>query len=435
MNADRKFDRIRWVWAVLAIAALGVLGALIGAGGAAQAQPVQQDPCGGCPAGLICQLVVNGGVATWTCVWGQLPGPTATAPPGPTVLPGTPVPTTVPCIDGVYTIREYCVPSDCPEYYGRDITRIYDCVTGVLIAETVGPCYLCVVPPTPTPIPTPEPIPTIVCPVVYDDSGQAHYDPDCIAEVSVEIPAPAVTRLPYPRGLVSLDNLFTLGIPEARENWSDPPLPEGVPIATRQCGGVELHRYKNYQLGLQWVRIGTLSFDGIMGGAAPPGPWPPYDVYWEFGDGGASAGHRATRGTTASHVYKTSSYGRSPNGPGGLPSYQAQAHTYWALFWAVQYDERVCIRWEEVCGCGENATYHSNVCPDCASGQRWNARERCAECEWQHKFRGWYPVDLTQYGSLTWYHHSAKVSVPQQGIGIAWTIPVPIIESQGVIEK
>jgi hypothetical protein len=266
-------------------------------------------------------------------------------------------------------------------------------------------------------------------PTYNPDGSVASFDPDCIAQVQARIPCLAVSRSPFPRGLVSVANHFSLGGPNTREEWSTPPLPEGIPEAWRKCGDDRLPRYKNWQIGLKWVRIGSPAWNP---GAAMPGPYPPDEAHWNFDDRPWSPHGTTSSGNSVAHTYETSSYGLPANGPGGLPSYQVRVRTYWGLFWAAQYDERVCVEWEEVCTCGNSAEYHTWRCPDCDDQHR-NARQRCARCEWRHKFDGWHPIDLTQYGSLTWYAESYKIDVP--GVGCSGVLPVPIIESQGVIEK
>ncbi|MBU0495604.1 MAG: hypothetical protein KKB13_27465 [Chloroflexi bacterium] len=439
--------------AVLVVLGLGTQAARPAA--AAPPAAPQFDPCGGCPASYECRLVWQNGVSTWTCVWvGQStpvptnppgptppPGPTQppgpTAPPGPTPPPGTPGPTTpaatpTPC--DYWTEIISCVWGACSPGQGIDVRVYYDCQTGLIIAHEELPCHDCFGTPTPTVSrPTVVP-PTPICMPVYS-GGSVSFDPACIAQVQAAIPCVRVTREPYPRGLVSVPMQFTLGGPDQAEMWSNP-LPEGVPPGTVSCMGQSHARYRDYQLGLKWVRIGSAAW----GATGLPGPQPGAP-YWTFDERSWNPGGSAS-GETVMHRYETSSWGKPTNGPAGLPAYQVSLSTYWGLFWAVQYDEWQCVAGEDRCvprnpdgTCRGQATAYQPWCGDLCPNQSGNARWVCTACDWVHQFDGWHLIDLRPYGSPNWYDTSQKVALPQQGVGCANVIPVPVIEAQGVIEQ
>ncbi|MBU0493821.1 MAG: hypothetical protein KKA73_09270 [Chloroflexi bacterium] len=420
----------------------------------------QGGGCGGipctlaCPEGQVCACtLIGGGVYTWICGWPSEPPPPPTAVPRPTDVPPTPggptaipqptrppvTPSPTPCLDR-YQVHLCEVATGCSPAYGRDVTYIYDCLTDLLIGRYQGDCHVCWGTPTPSRTPGPTSIaPTPVCQPLIGAGGRVQVDPDCIAQVQAVIPCVEVYRTPYPRSLVGHETAF-IADPASHnvaEFWSNQ-LPEGVPDDRTTCMGVQTWRYRHYQLGLKWVRIDSPQWDY---GVGVPGPYPP-QPNWNFDERSWNLVAPIASGEQVQHTYQTSSWGKPQNGPDGLPSYQVRYTTYWALFWAVQFDEWECVDGEDRCvprnpdgTCRRQATSYLNYCGDVCPGQSGNAYWVCTECDWVPKFNGWHLIDLREDGAPNWYETSVKVAIPQQNRGCSSVIPVPVIEVQGVIEQ
>jgi len=268
--------------------------------------------------------------------------------------------------------------------------------------------------PKPTPTPPPPPSGEIPCP---GSAGENGVNVTCGARygyilVSLTAPCPLVDRQPAPRGLVSLLNLFQVMPPtsglEAWSNYCQAGLPES--------------NIRNFQIGLRWVRLAT------------PARWLFDERPWNIG----RSGNEAT-GDSVQHVYETSSWGKPANGPSlsgtfDLPAYQVNVETSWAAQWATRWEAYECVETETVCN------YTGNPEESCRGRSGWApAGGNCIRHDWVAHFNGWHALDLTRYGYPTWYFLSRWVSsgnpfVLPPNVCVR-TIPVPVIESQSVLER
>jgi hypothetical protein len=263
-------------------------------------------------------------------------------------------------------------------------------------------------------------------------------------DVDAVVPPHLVVRNPWPRGLVTVPNQFSI-LPDpqysepggAGGEWSE----KGAEHDTGRDGSHE-NQIANYQMGLRWRRIDELpvwTFDER-----------PWNIGRDYGNGTCSS---SAQGVDVSHAYETASSDISNPGSGGdaddkprngpsltgewnLPAYQVVVGTHWALDWAQQWDQ-----WEKV-GTIDRCCHVDGGCKDkdydgCKFD--WDGWSTHSEdvYEWVHHFDGWYTVDLTNWGEPNWYYTS--YSVRSSGDGVNWgpvldVVPVPVIEVQSVIQ-
>ncbi|MBN1933169.1 MAG: hypothetical protein JW934_00815 [Anaerolineae bacterium] len=266
-----------------------------------------------------------------------------------------------------------------------------------------------------------------------------------LVDVVAQVPPHLVIRNPWPRSLVTVINTFELQ-PEPRYsapggesgNWSSAALPYST-----GANGTHEGQIANYQMGLRWRRLDD-----------QPPVWTFDERPWNVGrDYGLGAIANSAEGWSVSHYYETASsdidnpdrYGdpddKPCNGPGldgrwNLPAYQVQVGTHWTIEWAQQWDV-----WVKVCSearCVHSSGVWQLDLDPCNRGWAGWRREDHDIYEWQHRYDGWHIIDLTRYGSPTWYYTS--YAVRSSGDGINWgsvldVVPAPVIEVQSVIRN
>jgi hypothetical protein len=452
-------------WRVLAL--IGVIVLAVGIFLVSQAQPETACAQGGqCPPGQSWNCTIAGGRSVCSCrASGETPTPQPTLPPPTPATPpptpnatqavatataaaaatataSVPTPTPTPIPGQVLT----CVFSNqpvggvhCPSKYYRVLTLYAHNLTWVLDAECMDESA-CVPP-------TPEPPPNVVeppCPVTPIGGGMGVWCGNYQIDVDAVVPPHLVVRNPWPRGLVTVPNQFSI-LPDpqysepggAGGEWSE----KGAEHDTGRDGSHE-NQIANYQMGLRWRRIDELpvwTFDER-----------PWNIGRDYGNGTCS---NSAQGVDVSHAYETASSDISNPGSGGdaddkprngpsltgewnLPAYQVVVGTHWALDWAQQWDQ-----WEKV-GTIDRCCHVDGGCKDkdydgCKFD--WDGWSTHSEdvYEWVHHFDGWYTVDLTNWGEPNWYYTS--YSVRSSGDGVNWgpvldVVPVPVIEVQSVIQ-
>ena len=241
---------------------------------------------------------------------------------------------------------------------------------------------------------------------------------------------------------------------------------------------------RNYRIGLRWRRARwdqphPNDIDGV-----PPVCWDFDEREWNVGEdyGYGRIQNEVCWSNEVTHIYETSSWGKPHNGPRfllpeeacrpaqrntgcceqvpdtwDLPAYQVRVYTTWAAEWAVEYEryERVGTDWSE-CQCTDfDPSQYPDVewrsCGDPPEGicvgvyddpqTEWWGKQRQVVYDWVHHFEGWYPIDLRDYGSPTWYYTSYAVTTIGEGPwcpGHQYThtgdaVPVPVIEIQSVL--
>jgi len=368
---------------------------------------------------------------------------TATAAAAATATASVPTPTPTPIPGQVLT----CVFSNrpigglhCPSGYYRVMTLYSHNLTWVLDAECMDESAC--VPPTPEPPPETNDPP---CPVSPIGGGMGVWCGDYRIDVQAVVPPHLVVRSPWPRGLVTVPNQFSiLPDPQFSEpggavgEWSS----KGAAVDADRTDGSHEGQVANYRMGLRWRRVDELP------------AWTFDERSWNLGrDFGGGVVVNSARGTDVSHAYETASSdvdnpeshgdaGDKPrNGPSlagewNLPAYQVIVGTHWALDWAQQWDQWEKVDTIEEC-CHDNGTCKDKDYEGCANG--WDGWSRHTEdvYEWVHHSDGWYTVDLTRWGEPNWYYTS--YSVRSSGDGMNWgpvldVVPVPIIEVQSIIE-
>lgn len=216
---------------------------------------------------------------------------------------------------------------------------------------------------------------------------------------------------------------------------------------------------RDYAIGVRWRMV--YPGQSLFGGQTVP------ESCWTFGERDWNGGGGAC-GEIVQHTYETSSFGLPANGPRfdydasgcervgpwTLDAYQVQVPTHWVVEWADEY-----WRWEQVgwewgdCQCAEeeppgSVPHTSDGCSAppgiCIQPGEWYGKLGVPRYDWVHHFIGWYPIDLRDYGSPTWFETSYQVTTT--GLGGNWcpghlyadptpgnTVRVPVIEVQSVI--
>jgi len=253
--------------------------------------------------------------------------------------------------------------------------------------------------PTTRPTPTHTPAPTAT-PCAPNDPNPACTRKPCILPPSVggggvdqqqcnngwgaslsvraQIPVMNVTRWPWPRGLVTLNNHFWYEGGDETSAWSQIALLNDNTCPDERCDGpvdINWNGRVNIRLGLRWIRLRP-GLESIAAGA-----WPEHWIEWNFDEREWNIGKDYGLGTIKNvaynsehvvHYYETSSAGKELNGvnfgcrrffrpgvaveylqvPGrgqvpvtceeDLPAYQVTLITRWAAQWAFEYD-----KWEK----------------------------------------------------------------------------------------
>ncbi len=355
------------------------------------------------------------------------PAPGSTSVPGdPGGTPAAPPPTATPPAglpaNGAY--RTNCIVSGadsllpgCPS--GRAVA-LWWCVQG-------GECYIvrarCAsleecspVMPTPRPLPTPEPnrwpcddVPSVTAGGIVQTCDRWDWD----LAVQVLIPPAQVLRNPWPRAIVGLPTqIWYTGEPSRAEAFSagkafpcavDHGASYGslgaVPDCPSPVGRPAEGTHVNLQLGVAWQRWQS-GDSGIYGYT------PPYDALITLDDRTWNEAD-AAQGPYLSHVFETSSFGLTANGPRwnpacqdrectcdervmawDAPAYQGGVQTWWYPEWTWIYDELQCTRqdwgdcfWRESAPIGVN--HRGCRSGDHAGEANWYQISSCAEYRWR----------------------------------------------------
>jgi hypothetical protein len=269
----------------------------------------------------------------------------------------------------------------------------------------------------------------------------------CGGNWQIGLPCPHVERLPWPRGLVAVPNTFGIvgaDVPRKEEwqdwscDWANNPGPN-CPQPDRYRNGIYVSGAYAY---LAWQ-------------SAPTDPtWYMDDREWNIGqtsddimspftghDGqmvstimGGDLTIRNTRaGYTITHIYETSSYGKTENGPDiepGWPAYQVNVTTYWHLVANFKYRTR------------EVETVTENICYETGNPNRVNCS--CRPGEPGCNIFQWDVVtekrnkDTDHTGPSLLYdfnRNGAKVPRDERIGGQCTVIPVPVIQMQTVLSS
>ncbi len=239
----------------------------------------------------------------------------------------------------------------------------------------------------------------------------------CIGErsvsVSARIPCMIVQRWPYPRGLVNLENDFTVLGPWVSERGSS---------FTAEW---EPGRMRNYLLEVEWR---------FNEGSVP---------VWFFDEREWNAEPDYASGFTVTHTYQTSSWEKPENGPSlegrlNLPAYQAQVYVQWIPYVHRRFE--YADQEEKVfhCGVSERACLEQKI--QCEATGYESGDPGCHVTVWRSYDSGWVPIDLRDYGNgFAWYTSGVAIDISQppadippvpDGARECGAIPVPVIEVQ-----
>jgi hypothetical protein len=260
----------------------------------------------------------------------------------------------------------------------------------------------------------------------------------CGGNWEVGYPCPLVARDPWPRGLVGVPNTFWITGAEAPaiDQWRD----WGCDWANNAPNCPQPDKYKNgiYVSGayanLAWISV-------------------PESTSWDMGDrewnvGKVSddivspySGHsgrnvstimgdltiRNTRqGVTVTHIYETSSYGLTENGPdNNWPAYQVRLTTGWRLVANFKYKTRTV---ETTYTCTDNV----GTQVECVCDPGWPG------CNIVSKVEEKFNVDTEHTGpSLVYYmtREGAKVDRDAARSGLCAAIPIAIVQTQSTLAK
>lgn len=248
-------------------------------------------------------------------------------------------------------------------------------------------------------------------------SGEITCGGDFSVTASARVPCMTVLRDPYPRGLVSVPNIFWLNGP-----WST----MGSASSLAWCTPT----IRNYTLQVGWQFFPAI----------PP--------TWFFDERSWSPEPQYSSGMGVMHTYQTSSWGLPENGPSlegvlGLPAYQVRVGTAWQAL--------IRRTWEEgergnrlTFDCGAGETECQRLYAMCEEPGTDSENDLCFEWNWVPHDTGWIPLDLTQYGYPHSYYVSwaaGDVTMPPPGIRVVplgqrlCNVPVPIIEAQALLNS
>lgn len=264
----------------------------------------------------------------------------------------------------------------------------------------------------------------------------------------------SVTRQPYPRGMVDVENRFRLYGPTTAQTVKQVCTTKANCATTISKSGVRDVKYY-----LRWVRAD----DQIPIWGWDERPW---NVAYHYSpDTGF--------GWQTSHVYETSSFNLVPgctagcdkpaNGPSlvtgeRLPAYQVRALVPWYAQYRVTYQAldywSKCARTDDVtscCGSEPDLDSHCNpvvhdpprlgdhgchiVWKDCIAAGKASSYEE-AIC-WVNRDTGWKAIDARLFGSGYPYAYGNRAGNEATDLEPARcdVVPVPIIEVQGVLDQ
>ncbi len=283
------------------------------------------------------------------------------------------------------------------------------------------------------------------------------------------IPVMNITRWPWPRGLVTLNNHLWYEGGNEVDAWSGVALPTNT-CSDKTCDGPANPNWDgrvNVRLGLRWMRLKP----GLESLAA--GPWPAHWIDWSFDERPWNLGQDYGRGVIqgaqyntehATHAYETASAGKTVNGvnfgcrryfrpgvatedlqiPGGgtqrvtceedLPAYQVTLVTRWAAQWAFEYDKWEVngtafdgCEWKPGSGCSDaKCNFKVDRCANYRDVPGWTSYRvegtgGCHVVRRDHRNEperidcsqpvGWTTFDLSQFGSPAWYAEWSTVEV------------------------
>ncbi len=356
--------------------------------------PVQAEP-GKChldPSGtLICE-----GTAVATAV----PTRVITLPPGtprPTLAPR---PTRTPTPWGLSTLWRYCLAdASSPTGY---VTLRYLCnqitkqctLVQVINATNCG-----------TPTPSTIKVNPLPCPVGFTQAGIW-----CLIgwtrRAEAHIPPVPITYKPYPRGIVN-DNLEFTAPALIVQDWActSPAVDNWNP----HSWGYD-EDYRSLVFCIRWRQVAWPD--------PSPDPAPAWIRYIWDERGWASSAETLARQAVAEHLYVTSSANKPENGPGALPAYQVQAHSYWVIDWRETWEHAIHIT---------ECKWTGNREDNCDGQNKYVAKTRI---EWQPESDNG-TADLRRYGAPHFYADSTLIQTPDGRV--LNVLPVPVIEVQGVI--
>jgi hypothetical protein len=357
------------------------------------------DPPPGCridPSGsIVCQ-----GTAIVTAV----PTRVITVPPG-TPRPTQPRPTRPPTETpppGTFYRWRYCVPDAVSPTGYWHVKYICDQQTGQCYpgAISVIAAYNCG-----TPTPTTIKVNPLPCPAGFTQTGVW-----CIIgwvrRAEAQIPPVPISYRPYPRGIVTDRMEFTAGNLIVQD-WActSPQVDNWNP---RTWGYDE--DYRNLYFCIRWRQIAWPN--------PSPDPAPAWIRYVWDERGWGQPKEDASRSQLTEHTYVTSSAQKPENGPGNLPAYQVQAHSFWVIDWRMTWEH--AFRWTDCRRTGNKTDF----C-DGRSGYK-----TVNHVEWQAESDDG-TADLRNYGAPHFYADSTLIRTPDGRT--MDVLPVPVIEVQGVI--
>ncbi len=353
------------------------------------------DPPPGCridPSGsLTCQ-----GTAVATAV----PTRVITLPPGTPRPTQPPRPTRTPTPWGLYTLWKYCVAdANSPtgfvnlRYSCNQITKQCTLVQAVNASNCATP--------TPTTIKV-NPLP---CPAGFTQTSVW-----CligwVRRAEAHIPPVPITYRPYPRGIVTDKMEFTApGLIVQEWACTSPQVDNWNP---RTWGYDE--DYRNLYFCIRWRQVAWPN--------PSPDPAPAWIRYvWDERAWGQPQ-EDASRQQVTEHSYVTSSAQKPENGPGNLPAYQVQAHSYWIIDWRMTWEH--AFHWTDCRRTRDN----NDIC----EGQK--GYDVVQHVEWRGESDDG-TADLRNYGAPHFYADSTLIQIPDGRV--MNVLPVPVIEVQGVI--
>lgn len=231
--------------------------------------------------------------------------------------------------------------------------------------------------------------------------------------VSAQVPCMIVERWPYPRGLVNLENSFSVLGPWKSET--------GRAFSEVWVPG----KLRNYLLEIEW-RFNEDSYP-----------------VWFFDEREWAEEPSHERGFSVSHTYQTSSWAKPENGPSlngklELPAYQVRVYVQWVPWVHRSYEYTVEKRINFSCQPTDGTCLEKQ---DFCEMEGYAARDQgCYRTVWKKYDSGWVPINLRDFGYTNAYYTSSAaidISQPPEDIPSVpetarWcdSIPVPVIEVQ-----